>query len=467
VPIKGVDFWLGANTGIVHSYVDSTAKNGYTYYYAVTSYDHGDPSKSLSPSECSKFITIDASGAIDKGTNVAIVRPEPPSAGYLPAGLDSLALAVRPQGLGTATGQIGFSVVDPTAMKEGNRYRVTFEDTLVDKTIGTAKQWTYLTKTFTLVNATTGDTLIDRSGSVLSTDEQPLTEGFQLKLYGDTALVFDAGRSSWSRGDIQPYLFAPYRVTKEVTNPEAADYRIEFGEMGMDTSTEITSRNKQLAAIPVNFRVWKIYPSDTGKVSVQSLFAFREQDGKDGMFSAFGDKNHTKVDEIIILNDMKEAGYQFSLDRLNYDSLKTLPGSGDAVTLLLRKPFMGHDVYEFTAKRARVDEGLAKADLSKVRVVPNPYVVTNSWEPLNPYSSGRGPREIHFTHLPAQCTIKVFNVRGQLVATLEHDTPSIADGTEIWDMQTKDRLDIAYGVYVYHVDAGKVGQIIGKFAVIK
>jgi hypothetical protein len=44
---------------------------------------------------------------------------------------------------------------------------------------------------------------------------------------------------------------------------------------------------------------------------------------------------------------------------------------------------------------------------------------------------------------------------------------NIWNGTEIWDMLTKDELDIAYGVYVYHVDAGKHGQKIGKFCVIK
>jgi hypothetical protein len=69
--------------------------------------------------------------------------------------------------------------------------------------------------------------------------------------------------------------------------------------------------------------------------------------------------------------------------------------------------------------------------------------------------------------LPSKCTIKIFNVRGQLVAELSHETPSIANGTEIWNMQTKDQLDIAYGVYVYHVDAGSLGQKVGKFAVIK
>jgi hypothetical protein len=34
-------------------------------------------------------------------------------------------------------------------------------------------------------------------------------------------------------------------------------------------------------------------------------------------------------------------------------------------------------------------------------------------------------------------------------------------------MRSKDNLDIAYGVYVYHVDAGDAGQKIGKFAIVK
>jgi hypothetical protein len=99
--------------------------------------------------------------------------------------------------------------------------------------------------------------------------------------------------------------------------------------------------------------------------------------------------------------------------------------------------------------------------------VPNPYIVANSFEALNPYADGRGPREIHFTHLPAVCTIKIFNMRGQLVRTLEHNTPSASNGTEIWDVRSKDNLDVAYGVYIFHVDAGKVGQKIGKFAIVK
>ncbi len=114
----------------------------------------------------------------------------------------------------------------------------------------------------------------------------------------------------------------------------------------------------------------------------------------------------------------------------------------------------------------KVDAEQAKFDMDDIRVVPNPYVVAASWEPSNPYANGRGPRELHFINLPLNCTIRIFNIRGQLVQTLEHDA-GITNGTVIWDMQTKDLLDISYGVYVYHVDAGDTGTKICKFAVIK
>jgi hypothetical protein len=104
--------------------------------------------------------------------------------------------------------------------------------------------------------------------------------------------------------------------------------------------------------------------------------------------------------------------------------------------------------------------------LNKIKVVPNPYIITNSWEPQNPYSTGRGERQIHFTHLPAKCTIKIFNVKGQLVNTIVHDNP-LNDGTAIWNMLSKDNLEIAYGIYIFHVQAEGVGEKIGKFVVLK
>jgi hypothetical protein len=36
-----------------------------------------------------------------------------------------------------------------------------------------------------------------------------------------------------------------------------------------------------------------------------------------------------------------------------------------------------------------------------------------------------------------------------------------------WDLRSKDNLEVAPGLYVYHVDAGSLGEFVGKFAIIK
>ena len=118
-----------------------------------------------------------------------------------------------------------------------------------------------------------------------------------------------------------------------------------------------------------------------------------------------------------------------------------------------------------------VDGKASRTCISNVSVVPNPYIVAASWEGQNPYADGRGPRSIHFTHLPPQCKIQIFTLAGELVNTLIHDT-SIDDGSYEWNMLTKDNLDISYGLYFFHVEPinSEINSFtphLGKFAVIK
>ena len=50
--------------------------------------------------------------------------------------------------------------------------------------------------------------------------------------------------------------------------------------------------------------------------------------------------------------------------------------------------------------------------------------------------------------------------------TLYHNNP-VEDGAHSWDLMTEDGMEIAFGVYVYHVDAPGLGSYVNKFAVIK
>ena len=157
---------------------------------------------------------------------------------------------------------------------------------------------------------------------------------------------------------------------------------------------------------------------------------------------------------------------QVPIDTILVD--KIAPKPGDIFYMAIDKPFTRADKYQFTAKAPYVDQSIANDSrtLENIAVVPNPYVVTASWEPQHFYSSGRGIRKIDFIHLPPKCTIKIFTLRGYLVDTIEHDS-EIIDGSEPWNMLSKDEMEIAFGVYIYHVETPSGESTIGKFAVIK
>ena len=142
------------------------------------------------------------------------------------------------------------------------------------------------------------------------------------------------------------------------------------------------------------------------------------------------------------------------------------PQPGDTVRIFLNKPFLSVDEYEFTMKNSVISQEKAKGGLKNIRVVPNPYIAAETWEPRNTYSSGRGPREIHFINLPSKCTIRIFNISGALVRKLEHSAQN-ENGTEIWDVLSGEKFEIAYGIYVYHVEAPGIGNKTGTFAIIK
>lgn len=80
-----------------------------------------------------------------------------------------------------------------------------------------------------------------------------------------------------------------------------------------------------------------------------------------------------------------------------------------------------------------------------------------------------------FTHVPPRCTIKIFTMSGVLIDEINYDSAAPAEGFVTtnggiihWDMKNKDGLEIAAGVYLFHVKDTQTGEEkLGKFAVIK
>ncbi len=136
----------------------------------------------------------------------------------------------------------------------------------------------------------------------------------------------------------------------------------------------------------------------------------------------------------------------------------------DSVT----SPFQTDDIFQFKTKASYIDKNRAKTEIDLIAVVPNPYIVTAEWEgwTLSSLNFGRGERKIYFIHLPRRAIIRIYTMSGNLVDTIEHDS-TIDDGSEPWNLVSQDGMDIAYGIYIYHVEAPGIGEKIGKFAVIK
>ncbi len=116
-----------------------------------------------------------------------------------------------------------------------------------------------------------------------------------------------------------------------------------------------------------------------------------------------------------------------------------------------------NDYFTFSTNSAnRSNTGLAGQEMDRIRAVPNPYFAHSSYE-LDQFH-----RSVKFTHLPARCTIRLFNLTGDLVRVIEKN-----DGTSqaTWDLETKFGLPVGSGVYIFHVDAPGIGTRVGKVAI--
>ncbi|MDX1740443.1 MAG: hypothetical protein R3178_04080, partial [Rhodothermales bacterium] len=173
-------------------------------------------------------------------------------------------------------------------------------------------------------------------------------------------------------------------------------------------------------------------------------------------------------EDVIIIAERGATGRKFR-HRISFsipDGESSIPPSpGDALRISVLREFATGDMFQFTIKSSSIGDSLALAELADVAVVPNPYIGASEME-TRAQVSGRGERRVQFINLPLECTIRIFNLRGELVKTLRHNG-SGSNGAMFWDLQTEEKQDVAYGVYVFHVEAPGIGEHVGKFALVK
>lgn len=126
------------------------------------------------------------------------------------------------------------------------------------------------------------------------------------------------------------------------------------------------------------------------------------------------------------------------------------------------RPPTDGDMVFFNTYAPRQLSSLSQDLLNKVKVVPNPYLVRADWDVSKNYPN------IKFTNLPAECTIRIYTLGGDLVKVIKHTSNyRSSDGTENWDLLTTYNRRVASGIYIYQIEAPGIGTRIDKFAIIK
>jgi len=159
----------------------------------------------------------------------------------------------------------------------------------------------------------------------------------------------------------------------------------------------------------------------------------------------------------------------FSLRQNHSDSTILDFGDNDSLIIKNTKPFRKGDIFTFETFAPEINQiNIDTQNISKIRVVPNPYFSAHAFEsPLAPgITSGRGDRRIIFTNVPNDGVISIFTVRGQHVINLDHEG-DIMNGTVEWNLKSKENLDISYGVYFFVMESKTFKSQSGKFAIIK
>jgi hypothetical protein len=483
----------------------------------------------IAPSECSIILDLDLKGNVVRlSQNAGVALPNAAVAGYVPPNtLDDPDQKFISHIEGDGTGDIGLEVVDPYAVLDNHTYNVVFntlqsED---DEVVFSVLSDQEIFEAIVLVDssAKVERNHIDTSSVVISSVDGSVEYVFGVDYTIDPATGFLTALSSEllaeGQADISYKYFPLYQSSKmngEISNPIFDGMRIKlqnhFVGVNYDSTGWLIGETNYRQEITAQ----RLYPADfhlifegnigdsvtQGSRNVSTPFRLKNvTDNDDPNFRIF-DYDRDDVwdpDEPILIQpydgNAQQAPYMFirfyqdSLDITSTVTIDTLitetdttytevvtydtamveivhAKMGDIYRLATYRPFSKSDTYEFTTTQSRVNKDSAKTQLNDIAVVPNPYVVAASWEPRHVFTSGRGPRKLDFINLPSECTIKIFTLSGYLIDTIEHQS-GFESGAASWDLLSKDGLEIAYGIYIYHIDAPGIGETTGKFAVIK
>ena len=460
-PISGQ--YIGNNSGLKHTFIDTNVVNGFEYWYSVTAYDKGVPDKIASLES--------AIGLSTDEVNLVSAIPAPPANNLNPGTIigDNI---LNPDS-GITNGEVFLEIIDPSELKTRN-YKILFnENTPVIEgpdTIG------YET-TFSLKDSDSDKYLLqnqpltDESG-----DNIPVIDGFRLTLKDTEPGVSSIG---WTKVSGDTSTFDWYTEKRTGSDQEVEeevygfdDFKIVVVDSSEGSTVALTDGvfgHVIQSFIKIPIKVFLITDPDN-PIDVSTfteVFDLRVEFPTSSLLGPLGwdlipggagynpnliDGTNSLWPDIIALNSDSLGTSHIWLKTQNGPATALAPSVGDEFTIIVNKPFNKNVVYTFSTT-ANSYSDIDRSDMKKVRVIPNPYFVTSAYED-----------QIMFTNLPNRCEIKIFNVSGDLIRTIHHGNDN---GTTYWDLKNDEGLAVAYGLYVYVVKAENGEKYIGKMSIIR
>jgi len=496
--IQGESYFLGYNTEIQHHYVDENVQNGRTYYYYLVAYDHGISgiNANIAPAENVPSIIVDEDENVTwTSPNVQIVTPRQYASDYVSPNIE----VTTPNGDIAGTGTISFKTLISEDLKEGNEYKLSF---LIDTVTVFRKVpgmgYVYRNVGFTVCDVTDSNKIIFQEtpednwgGHVIYDIGQKFSymksnisldpfEGIKIEWSNvpSKGAEYDSETSGWITASSDSMQFTLDEDAYKLF-PWETDIIFTSGDITYTTmATDISKIRKAPGIASGDFDKSLLLTGQTFDFYVENR-QFQDSLGVPYLLDILAyDANENGVFDI--LEDDVLIGYssidkdvmkwQLTIATFNFrhaNSEDDLPAPGDVYKVNSKRPFVATD--EFIIKVLEPSEDMKKnaEDLDKIKVVPNPYIVTNMMEPSLRTIFLNQRRRIMFTHIPAQCEIKIFTTSGYLIDEIDvNNEPS--NGIVHWDLLTNEGLEIAAGVYFYHIKSQKTGkEKMGKFAVIK
>ena len=496
---EGHGFYLGDETGLRHYFVDTDVQNGRTYYYALVAYDYGIEDLNLSPAENLVDIELDESETIIRmGQNIKMATPGQTAAGYVPP---EIALDRERSTPRLTDGQVEFFVTDPSALKDGHTYKLSFKS-------GPGSYYVLQVAR-----------RHPRDGNPVSTgfEVEDITSGTPARVYVEDPVngyrdvngVFDPELNAWKlhtgidlysdvfQGIQFRFMIPDDSVAVDETNTDwvkgNAPIQVQFGpaapyfaydyEIVFDPSQPFTAKTEKTFYITdpagitlgkTNLMLKQTFPfhvvntmfTDSTGASENVDMVVYDRD-KNGVYDWQTDMILVGY-PVLYSNGLVWSGTIFGFDFNDAFDENSLPQPGDVYRVAFKRPLSEADSMVFTVHPENaLDASKLKTDMDSIRVVPNPYIATNLMETAvqNKYLNQR--RQLLFTHIPANCVISIYTPSGVLVDRIDVANAP-ADGTVHWDLLSREDLEIAAGMYVYHVKSNETGkETLGKFAVIK